>query len=1154
MNKKSVLALVLIILETNLVISRTNCDLPTEVKTLEPSGFASVFALQIQQIRSTSEETPVVSTGSNLNVFDTNVPSNSLDVQEENFRAISTLHPIEETNVGEKMRNDRDGGNSESLLSNRNFQDGKKSELEGDKVYNSKDSLNLVWDNCFENVYRDNTDTTNINAKSYTDIETPRNIETENIKSYRNILNKRNSLNVSGTSALNSWLEKFNIFRTASNEEPDIPTKDILLSPTTLELSTSSSTQNTIPFIPITKDILREFTGPLNITLDVVTENTINYIKGTKRDDFYVEITKDRSNIKFSSLPQKQTYLIPKFKLEEGFYPFTFMSKFFSVIYLFDYPIGLVKEIVNGKATFPYSFLKSIRVESSFLVFIIIFGIFALIIPLYLFILSLISLFSKSKCTDEIESGTLFLEPERGDCHSKILVIFTFLFLLISCFLITGMVLSNEQSRMAVAESRNIISCACADIASWLSTAAQELHHSLVPPVDMVYYAYKEDLREAETLLGQPIQQAIASESGIDLVLDSLADIITESEDLSMKVSSLRDICHKAGLLAIATSDKIKDLAQQLDSLKRNCAERDAPLCDTLNTNSLHITMKFDSILQEHQLLELKDLGVINLTQAISAARKEFRTLPSAIYSQTELVRADILQDIENRRQSVHNSARVLSDIVRHLTSALHSLARQFDIGLDRVHKYDLWRWVILLTCNASLSFVMILVLFAMFCGCGNAKIHAKRTLQVSSFCICIISIILWSLICATFLIAGHAELYACQILWDTQQYKTLSLLLDKPSPLLSDNEGIFDVLFKDLDNVTIEVSVKNILRECEKNQPAYSVFQLEKILDVNKETSYFEWDELQDDLKRLSTTIDVGFLKTVSDSFNKFLNRILFVSDVNLTKYRMEFNGPVVGKDLPSFVDQLENVAVQVSDLNTAGRLETLATRTQRLHLSNIKPLEQLRTELVFKLTELELQMMPFRRKLNISLSHIHTAQFYIDNQGDVIAQKKLSIFVSRLIAHTAGWRTHAIDAVNEHAARCGPLFAVFAAIRTLLCTKYVSALNGWWLCGFLLGLVWCTVFTPLCVKLWRAYSKKLNTLETLSLASLGSLEHLQLHHVTTPIGPPQDLHRHLQTTVGDYTFTNMESGSDLDFNKGVDVNRMLPSSTKVYPKDYYY
>lgn len=69
-------------------------------------------------------------------------------------------------------------------------------------------------------------------------------------------------------------------------------------------------------------------------------------------------------------------------------------------------------------------------------------------------------------------------------------------------------------------------------------------------------------------------------------------------------------------------------------------------------------------------------------------------------------------------------------------------------------------------------------------------------------------------------------------------------------------------------------------------------------------------------------------------------------------------------------------------------------ATRTQRLYLTNIKPLEQLRADVVFKLTELELQLLPFRRKLNISLSHIHTAQFYIDNQGDIIAQKVCRIY----------------------------------------------------------------------------------------------------------------------------------------------------------------
>lgn len=41
-----------------------------------------------------------------------------------------------------------------------------------------------------------------------------------------------------------------------------------------------------------------------------------------------------------------------------------------------------------------------------------------------------------------------------------------------------------------------------------------------------------------------------------------------------------------------------------------------------------------------------------------------------------------------------------------------------------------------------------------------------------------------------------------------------------------------------------------------------------------------------------------------------------------------MDYNVPVVGKDLPSLVDQLENIAAQVTDLTTAGRLETLGMK----------------------------------------------------------------------------------------------------------------------------------------------------------------------------------------------------------------------------------
>lgn len=64
-------------------------------------------------------------------------------------------------------------------------------------------------------------------------------------------------------------------------------------------------------------------------------------------------------------------------------------------------------------------------------------------------------------------------------------------------------------------------------------------------------------------------------------------------------------------------------------------------------------------------------------------------------------------------------------------------------------------------------------------------------------------------------------------------------------------------------------------------------------------------------------------------------------------------------------------------------------ASRTRRLIANNVQPLEQIRTELIYRLTELELQTQPFQKRMNQSLSHLKTIQYYIDNQGGIIAQK---------------------------------------------------------------------------------------------------------------------------------------------------------------------
>lgn len=310
--------LVLSIFVANLVLSQTHSNAVSEVKSVQWSSTESIFALQIRQIR--TSDAPAASAGNNLNVFSPDDGANNfLEAHGENFRAISPFHPIGETSAGEKIKNDH-GGNSKLLSTlEANFLNEKKSDFRHNKIYDSQDTENLIWDNCFETV---NDLNTNSDAENSHDLES----DGENARAYGNYLNKRDFLSSNESSALR---DMYNILKSGRSEQPTISTDTA--SAEYLPPPNTSSVQ----IIPITSSLPNSYTDPINITLDIITEHNL---RDPNSVDWY--INDDNSKIQFGSLPQSQTYLIPKFKFDEGFHPFSFMSKFFSVIHLFDYPIG----------------------------------------------------------------------------------------------------------------------------------------------------------------------------------------------------------------------------------------------------------------------------------------------------------------------------------------------------------------------------------------------------------------------------------------------------------------------------------------------------------------------------------------------------------------------------------------------------------------------------------------------------------------------------------------------------------------------------------------------------------------------------------------------------------------------------------------------
>lgn len=134
---------------------------------------------------------------------------------------------------------------------------------------------------------------------------------------------------------------------------------------------------------------------------------------------------------------------------------------------------------------------------------------------------------------------------------------------------------------------------------------------------------------------------------------------------------------------------------------------------------------------------------------------------------------------------------------------------------------------------------------------------------------------------------------------------------------------------------------------------------------------------------------MDIKDIEILKPNLQKTLQDLSQASRVNLTAYRTQILGPTTATDLNSFADQLERISNQMSDLTTSARMETLASRTRKLLSNNIQKLEKHKEEIVYKLTTLEIHLLPLQKQANQSLSHLKTIQYYITNQGSTISEK---------------------------------------------------------------------------------------------------------------------------------------------------------------------
>ncbi|KDR13206.1 Prominin-1-A [Zootermopsis nevadensis] len=483
-------------------------------------------------------------------------------------------------------------------------------------------------------------------------------------------------------------------------------------------------------------------------------------------------------------------------------------------------------------------------------------------------------------------------------------------------------------------------------------------------------------IADVEELLGRPIQEELAMETGTDVALDALIDVSTEAIVMSERVKALLTSCAETLELVAETRERLADLNLQVDVFRLQCPSRYRPLCDTVDTGGL-------DLVSDDRLAKIKGLGDGNLSLETQQARGQFHFIPQRVEKETRNARNGVKRQLTRQKEVLYDSIWSLDVITRDIAYKSEDARNKVLQIAKEISTIDQWRWFIGFGSAMSVTLVWLLLVYGISCGCCGSQKRATHILLASVVLMCIFSVALWGVALGALFVGGHGEVFVCRPLYDEPEFSTLTHLVDQPSVLFQKGGGFFSNLL--YGNSTMDVPIRDVLQKCKKNGSAYSTFRLKQVFDMDAATNHKRWDLMHAELERLH--VNLTNLQLLTPGLQYQLQALLHATTVNLTNHRTQMSGQVTGKDLSSFADQMTSVANQITDMSTLSRLDTLASTTRQLVISHIQPLERHKVDLVYQLTALEMKMVPLQRQVNQSLSHLKTIQYFINNQGSNIA-----------------------------------------------------------------------------------------------------------------------------------------------------------------------
>ncbi|XP_037713639.1 uncharacterized protein LOC119549561 isoform X1 [Drosophila subpulchrella] len=769
------------------------------------------------------------------------------------------------------------------------------------------------------------------------------------------------------------------------------------------------------------------------------------------------------------------TYSIPGMDIAPGPFIFTYVSEFLSLITPEELPLDSIRDVLHKNTSLLDFASNAIKIESGFIALMSVFAILALV-PLIATCAWCCGRRSTQEEVDHIRNAPCNIRDESLEeslrCRKSaglVTLWIVFILLTLSDF---SIFYANSRLSAGIEMTPEMVKSAVHDVEVFLKDTHLQIKHKLDNGFHVSVERVVKDLEDVDVLLGEPIQAEISAHTGLELAYDSLTTLSLANAELIYRVLMLQETVGRALKLSQEAAARMEELQIQLSVLQRQCTYRDRPLCDTLRIRSFEENGVVDALktLQEDQsIFRMRYLGEIefgatvkNLTSEVGVSRSIFSNFPQQVKHDTAYERNYTLEQLATIRLRTTANAQQLTSAISGLLQRLEGTWSSMQPAYNELKEWADAYWSVGWIVGTVIVWVMLFMLMSYCCFLCESNVKSGVVFFIAVMLICLASICLTFYGVFSLAVGGNAEVFVCRSLYDPD-YNMLNKLLDKPGYAYArePQTGIIGELLRPagVNRSVVNVGLGQALRGCEQNQASYNVFQLDAFVNTSKIADLRQFPKVSTAIDAIS--VSGRTLLSLTQSVQNILENMLQTSSFNLTTYRSSVGAPTPEKDLATFIDQMQRVALQIQDVATSSRMTTLGSRSKRLQASILQPLENLQNEILYHLTALELQRDPWAKQVNQTLNHLKSIQSYLENKAGEICHNMTRAYTDRLKAYLTTSRATMESQLGDTTTKCRPFYDTFDASRTFLCRNMVDFINGLTFFIFLTLLLWA-IGTP--------------------------------------------------------------------------------------------